>query len=482
MSRSLRDLLTIVVGVAVACALAAWFGLLEWFVSRAHTLQRASLDEVFVAVAMATAILGIAWWGSRQMVGAHNGQGTAGEGPSREDVEVLVTKRTLELTNSVDELSREVQRRKRAEHALRESEKRFRLALRATGAAVYDWEIEEDTTWTSINHDELLGRRSKPRMAEWWVDKIHPTERAQIVASLRSALQDGSARWEGEYRFLLPDGHYADIGNQAYIVRDDAGQAIRVIGVVTNGTEAKRDKENTHRAERLASISTLAAGVAHELNSPLGSILLSAERAMKVEGMPDAAAMRRECFEDIGIAADRSARIVRSLVKFARQEPSEKWPNDLNRIVFAVKESSSRWVEGQRASLELDLESNLPQVSLCPIEIEEVLMNLIRNVVEAGGVGTSIQIRTRRDGNDHVRIEIEDDGPGLTESGLGRTLEPFHGDRVEAGGAELGPSLAHGVVLDHGGTIQLRRGAGRGAIMLISLPCAPASEGRLDGI
>lgn len=353
-------------------------------------------------------------------------------------------------------------------HALRTSEERFRLATLATSDAIYDWDLHADTIWTSERHDALLGRPGK-RVAAWVLERIHPDDRERAVGTLAAALRNGESSWSAEYRMRLTSGRYHRFVSRASLVRDDAGRPIRMIGALNDVTEARRARESAKQADRLAFLATLGAGLAHELNSPLGSIRMAAEHAMKLEGRPDADALRHECLEDIVTGVARSAQIAQNVLRFARHEPTEKWASDPNRVVRSAVECFRSAAHASNANVELDLARDLPRIALSPICIEQGLVNLLQNAIEAGGPATRVRVRTRR-ADDEVRIEVNDDGPGIAGEVRERLLEPFFTTRGNAGGTGLGLSLVEIIAADHGGRIDFESTRGEGTTVSLCLP------------
>ncbi len=222
-------------------------------------------------------------------------------------------------------------------------------------------------------------------------------------------------------------------------------------------------------AERLASVGTLAAGIAHEINNPVGMILLSAEQAMYVAADDERGANVKMLLRDIVANAKRCGRIVKNVLRFARQEPAERWPDDVNSVVQHAIELTQTYASRAGGIVETQLGDELPKVMLNPVELEQVFVNLICNGIESADASPSIIITTEQVGS-AVRVIVRDNGRGVSRDDRSRIFDPFYTTRQAEGGTGLGLSLAYGIVTDHGGTIRVESVAGRGTQMIVELP------------
>ncbi len=251
--------------------------------------------------------------------------------------------------------------------------------------------------------------------------------------------------------------------------RDAHGAIIGVIVVTHDLTDVKRATEQLRQAERLASIGTLAAGIAHEINNPVGGILLSAEGAWDELTSTGDRTYVATCLKEIMEDAKRCGRIIQSILRFARQQPTEKWPNDVNALVRRAVHLTREAVSRRGGDLSVQLAPDLPEVALNPTEFEQVLINLIQNAVEAGGTNTRVVIQSQRH-EVGVRLRVIDNGPGMTPSQLAHVFDPFFTTRQQTGGTGLGLSVVHGIVAAHGGHISVDSAPQQGTTFTIELP------------
>jgi two-component system NtrC family sensor kinase len=229
--------------------------------------------------------------------------------------------------------------------------------------------------------------------------------------------------------------------------------------------------ENLRRSERLASIGTLAAGIAHELNNPLGTILLDAEEAL--ERLDEPAAVQR-ILNEIRADVNRCARIVKSVLQFARQGRTEKWTCDVNGVVRHAVDLLRDKCDRQAVQLVTALPDAPLELVANPTELEQALFNLLQNALNACDPGGRIEVATTRVADaDMLRLTVRDDGCGMSDADRARAFDPFFTTRFDAGGTGLGLSTCHGIVTEHGGTIELTSAPGRGTTVTVELPLDP---------
>jgi signal transduction histidine kinase len=243
----------------------------------------------------------------------------------------------------------------------------------------------------------------------------------------------------------------------------------------TRELEAERARERLRHAERLASVGTLASGIAHQINNPLNNILLTAEHALGEQGA-EAPRLWHEALIASAEEARRCERIVRGLVAFARGEPGQKWPEDANRVLRRARDLTAACAAQHRATVELELSEAAVPIRASPIALEQALVNIIQNAIESRPEAR-VQLRTeRRDGT--VRIAVRDDGRGVDSEVIRHLFDPFFTTRAAEGGTGLGLSVAHRIIADHDGTIDVDSRPGEGTLVSVELPLAPAEEAR----
>jgi two-component system NtrC family sensor kinase len=229
------------------------------------------------------------------------------------------------------------------------------------------------------------------------------------------------------------------------------------------------------RNERLACIGLLAAGIAHEINNPAGSALLAAETALAIMDQPDSHDQVVACLRNIVTSMDRCGRIVRTLLRYSREEPAERQACSINDVAKQTLELARPYAERHGAELRLELDPTTPLAPMNPLEIELVLVNLVRNAVEAGGGKAKVLIRSAWNDND-VQVTVSDSGCGMDNEQLAHVFDPLYTTRRQHGGSGLGMSIAYGIVQRHGGRMEVQSELGEGTTITIILPAAEVPE------
>ncbi|NLV39870.1 MAG: PAS domain-containing sensor histidine kinase [Candidatus Hydrogenedentes bacterium] len=242
------------------------------------------------------------------------------------------------------------------------------------------------------------------------------------------------------------------------------------VALVIERKQAELDRaylENQLRhADRLATIGLLAAGVAHELNEPLGNILGFAQLAEKCPQLPASA---ENDLRKIETAALHAREVIRKLLVFARQTPPETAPVDINQLVreglFLIEARCAK----AGVAVNYLLDPSLPLVSADPAQMNQMLVNLAVNALQAMPAGGLLRVQTETAG-DHVCLSVEDSGTGMDSETLQQVFVPFFTTKDVGQGTGLGLPVVHGIVLSHAGTIQIHSEVGRGTRCEIRLP------------
>ncbi len=250
------------------------------------------------------------------------------------------------------------------------------------------------------------------------------------------------------------------------------------IANIITGRQAERDKmnleEQVRHADRLATIGQLAAGVAHELNEPLGSILGFSQLVKKCSGLPHRAELD---MEKILNASLHARDIVKKLLIFARQMPPQKMKVNLNRLVEEGLNFFKSRCAKENIELSCLLSPDLPEVDADPSQLNQVVINLIVNALQAMPHGGRLKIQTLEEEN-HVLLIIEDTGVGMSEEVLEKIFTPFFTTKEVGKGTGLGLPVVHGIITSHGGSIKVESKISQGTRFEIQLPWTGPNENR----
>ncbi len=236
--------------------------------------------------------------------------------------------------------------------------------------------------------------------------------------------------------------------------------------------DRKRLQVQLRHADRLATIGQLSAGVAHELNEPLGNILAFAQLARKEPDLPRQTARD---LDKIVTTSLHAREIIKKLMLFARQMPPRKSRVSLNALVEeGLYFLESRCVK-DGVAIQRHLSPRLPDIVADPSQLNQVLVNLVVNAIQAMPGGGVLKISTR-ELDDRVVLCVEDNGVGMSSHVLKRIFVPFFTTKDIHEGTGLGLPVVHGIVTSHGGTIEVESVPGRGSKFEVRLPLADAEE------
>ena len=238
-----------------------------------------------------------------------------------------------------------------------------------------------------------------------------------------------------------------------------------------NRMEAQRSAENRLlQAAKLAAVGEMAAAIAHELNNPLTSVTGFSELAM--ESLPEAT----DTYKDLELVlkeARRARDVVRRLLDFARQSESARANASLNEVIEDVIALSRHLIRTSGVELKLNLEPDLPWVSMDSNQMKQVLLNLVHNALQAMPSGGELEIKSEsvsRNDRAGVMVSVRDTGVGIAPAELNRIFEPFFTTKGNKGGTGLGLSVTYGIVTDHGGQIDVESQPGVGSKFMVWLP------------
>ena len=303
-------------------------------------------------------------------------------------------------------------------------------------------------------------------------ERLRPVVQDEILPTL---LRDG--RWTGEAVLLARDGREVAVSVVAVAHRAADGAVEFLSAIVRDMTERKRieaelrrQREALYQTEKLTTMGTVLAGVAHELNNPLTAVTGYANLLRQdLAGTPSATRA-----ENIAHAADRCASIVRNFLALARKYPPERQVVGLNDIARDAAELLAYHLRVDGIEVRLDLEEGLPVLWADPHQLHQVVVNLITNArdeLRKAPAPRRLTLRTHAGKTrGRVAVDVEDTGPGVSEEIRDRIFEPFFTTKPVGQGTGLGLSLCHGIVEGHGGTLSLVSEPGVGAIFRVELP------------
>ncbi len=254
----------------------------------------------------------------------------------------------------------------------------------------------------------------------------------------------------------------------APLVSKDMSEIGRLI-IFDDITDRSELEQRLLQADKLSSIGLLAAGVAHEVNTPLAVISTYAQMLAKQVSGDD---QKSKLLDKIAKQTFRASEIVNSLLNFSRTSPAEFSDLDINRILDETVSLVRHQLERSHVRIVLDLQPDVPCVKGNPGKLQQVFLNLVLNARDAMEHGGTLTVRTRPSQESMVRIEVADTGSGISPEHLPRIYDPFFTTKVGRKGTGLGLSVTYGIVQEHGGSIDVNSQLGQGTTFVLELPLA----------
>jgi len=246
----------------------------------------------------------------------------------------------------------------------------------------------------------------------------------------------------------------------------EAGDAVLLF---EDQTEKRRLQEQLIQSEKMSAIGQLIAGVAHDLNNPLASVVGFSDFLAEGVDIPPALA---EPLQVIRQEAERAATIVKNLLSFARRQAEERRLHAIRPLLESVTALLRNQLMALKVEATLEVEVDIPEIEINANQIKQVFVNVLNNAAQAiatTGRGGLVRVTARR-WLDGVAVAVADDGPGMPEDIAARVFEPFFSTKPEGEGTGLGLSICQGIVKEHGGRITLETAPGRGATFTVQLP------------
>ncbi|MFL5346161.1 MAG: ATP-binding protein [Hyalangium sp.] len=372
-------------------------------------------------------------------------------------------------------LALDITERKQAEERLRQSELRYRLALQATSDAIWDWDLLTNHVHWSENIHQLTGRAPGEVDAalEWWSEHIHPEDRERVVGGLLAFIDTEGAHWMDEYRFRRGDGSYMFVSDRGYLVRNEQGQAVRMVGALQDITARKLvELEAQKRADFEQHLIGI---VSHDLRNPLNAISMAAKLVLKRDPLEEP---QRRSLQRILSSAERATRMLRELLDFTQARLGGSLPvtprsMDLHELTRQVVDEVQLAHPHRRLILE---QSGDGQGTWDADRLTQLIINLVNNALTYSDEHSVVRVRTQGQA-DAVVFSVHNLGSPIAPELLPQLFLPLKrgGDKGSRNSHSIGLGLfiVKHIVDAHGGRISVESNMENGTTFSVTLPRSP---------
>ncbi len=390
-----------------------------------------------------------------------------------------LSERNVQLERSASELEEHVQTRTaQLEEAKKVWERTFDVFADPLSVTTGGYEVQR----ANLAYARTAGRdiRSVPgtRCHEVLFGKDAPCSTCPL-ASLQGGAQNGSTEVVDERKERIYE-------TSAYLLSeaDEVGDAQYVV-LYRDITERRKLERQLLQSEKMAALGLLSGEIAHEINNPVGIILSFSQLALRSPKIKEEPQIQ-SFITEIEASARRCKSIIQNLLSFARpSRPGERSPLDLADVTGRTLQIAAAQLRGSRVQVRSEVPEDLPTTLGHPDQIQQVLLNLVTNAVQAmEGIDEqrSIVVSAREGraqrGKRVVIVEVRDTGPGISPENVSRVFDPFFTTKPEGKGTGLGLSTSYRIVTDHGGHMEADNALEGGAIFRVVLPVAAAPAGK----
>ena len=441
----------------VATLLASIIRYAHW--PEANAVSRALYDLVFVVFAVL-------------MMGVNRARG---------ELEVRVAQRTAELTRSNEDLNLEVAERKRAEVKLRQSEAYLAEAQKLTHTGSWVWDVaERRASHVSEEWYRVYGFDPKDGLPPWdkWMQRVHPDDLSKWQETLDRAINEKSD-YEIELRILPPDDRIKHVHAVGHPVIDGSGRLAQFVGSSTDVTEHKQAEEALREAQadlarisRITTMGEMTASLAHEVNQPIAAAVTDANTCLRWlnRDHPDLEEARQAASRVVKDATRAAEIISRTRLLFKKVNPHWE-PVDLNEIIREMVGLMRSEAARHSISVRTELDEALPPIPGDRIQLQQVIMNLMINGIDAmkDADGTrNLAIRSQRAENEQLMLSNTDTGVGLPAGQTEQIFNAFF--TTKPNGTGMGLRISRSIVESHGGRLWATDNPPRGASFHFTLP------------
>jgi two-component system, LuxR family, sensor kinase FixL len=393
----------------------------------------------------------------------------------------IVAAMAYELSNDMAQAADVARQLQASEADLRETQKRMELAASAAELGMWMWDIVRNEIWITDKGRALFGLAPSEKIDfNRFRNMLHPEDRESVLQVLENSLRTG-AEYRAEYRAVLPNGQIRWIAGRGHVEFNTDGQPVRMRGASLDITKRKQAELETarHRNEmahlsRVTMLGELSGSIAHELTQPLSAILSNAQAAQRVLASGDAdLAELRQILDEVVSEDKRASEVIRRLRLWLKKGEVQQHSLRINKVVRDVLKLIRTDLISQNVTVATELARNLPTVTGDPIQLQQILLNLVVNACDAmtdcNTPERRLLIRTGiENGSSAVVVSVTDQGTSIPEEKMEQIFEPFF--TTKAKGMGLGLSICRTIIAAHRGKLWVTNNTDRGATFHFSLP------------
>ncbi|NEU95239.1 AAA family ATPase [Bradyrhizobium sp. UFLA 03-164] len=373
----------------------------------------------------------------------------------------------------------DIEDRKQAEGALKRNEAYAAEAqkLSRTGSVV--WDVARENYYWSDEAYQIIGfdRTVEPSL-DLILQRVHPDDRTLVLNEVRRVVE-GEQNFDYEHRLMMDDGQIKYVKVRARRVRHSPGNE-EIVGALMDITAARKSQEALHTAQtalahssRVATLGEMSASIAHEVNQPLAAIVTTGQACLRfLKREPPELNEVRGAVEWMVKNSNRASEVIRRVRGLSSKSNDEKSALDVKGLIEETAALLRHEFDAQHVALVLELQPDAPQIFADRVQIQQVVINLVMNGIDAVKPVTDRQrllVIRSHDEAGHVIVSVKDNGVGISVENEGRLFDAFY--TTKPGGLGIGLSICRSIIADHGGRLSTaNNGDGLGATFQFALP------------
>jgi PAS domain S-box-containing protein len=380
---------------------------------------------------------------------------------------------------------RDVTQSRRAEAELQKSQERYRLATAAASVGVWDWHLATNELYVDPSIKAILGYQPQevPDNLDGWLALVHPDDVHRNMNRVQEHIENRTPYFESEYRIFHRDTSVRWLVSRGSAVFHN-GEAVRMVGTTTDITDRKASEYALHdaqaelaRVSRLTALGEFAASIAHEVRQPLTVIMLNAKTCLRwLNNDTHDPGELRAALRDLADASRQANDVIQRNRELFRHHTVQKQPLEINEVIRDVLALSKTRLESSHVWLGALLPQGLPPVEGDRVELQQVLLNLIANSIDATEQidpdSRCIRVVTTLTAEGMVQVSVSDNGVGFGAVDMDRMFTSSY--TTKPNGTGVGLSLSRSIVEAHGGRLWAQQNRDRGATFYFTVPICPA--------